>query len=148
MRRRSSSRCSRNPIAGISSWSDPCGETSAAISGIRRRLRHRVVFGGESRRGVFRGRVDHTASRHCATKSVRGRQNLGWRLPLQVGDLRLDLGTKFIGSALEFVHGLADLAGNLGQLLWPEYEQSQHEKKNHFREAEIHAAIILPESDW
>jgi len=54
-----------------------------------------------------------------------------------VSDLLLDLRLELVGSPLEFIQILADLAGDLRQLLWPENDQGQEEQED--RLGETHA---------
>src|SRR5215467_4421098 len=111
MRRRSSSRCSRKLIAGIASCDSPSGEIVEANSGIGGLRCH-------WRRGFrIRGFGERSAG-YRAHRRVAWWKNLLFRLDfaVDVRDLGLDLGTKFVAGALELVERLANLASNLRQL--------------------------------
>src|SRR5262249_27551516 len=112
--RRSSSRCSRKLIAGISSLVCPPAEgSSAAISGIGS-LTRQVLWSGR-RQFVEFFRV---AALNFALRRLSRRQNLGGRrfvagFGFQVVDFRLDLGLELVASPLELVECLAQLPANL-----------------------------------
>src|SRR6516162_4567668 len=144
MRRRSSSRCSRKPIAGRFSLSSPCEGSSPATSGIGS-LSDGIGRGCQLRRRVLSGRHvdqrpagDRGPGRLCRWKNLR----LG--LPLQIGDLRLDLGPEFIRSPLQLVESLPHLPSNLRKLLRSKHQKRQEEQEGHLRKTE-HSVIILPE---
>src|SRR6266478_773225 len=146
--RRSSSRCSRNPMAGIRSLSSPCEGSSAAISGIGR------LGGGIGPLGQLRGRmllgvrIEHGSARHGAPRRIYRRKILGRCFPLEVGDLSLDLRLEFVGGPFELVQGLSNLPANLRQFLRPKQNKSPDKNENHLWKTKIHAAIILREFDW
>src|SRR5882672_893618 len=102
IRLRSSSRCSRKLMAGSgSSCGSSPGGTVAAISGILR-LGNRAYFGcrlgGQSVGG------------NAACRRLGRGKYLAFGLNVQLGDLRLDLGLKLVGSAFELAQGAPDLA--------------------------------------
>src|SRR5258708_3885831 len=147
--RRSSSRCSRNPMAGICSLSSPCEGSSAAISGIGR------LGGGIGPLGQLRGcmllgaRIEHGSARHGAARRIHWRKILGHGgFTLEGGDLCLGLRLEFVGGPLELVQGLSNLPADLRQFFWPKQDESPEKNENHLWKTEIHAAIILRELDW
>jgi len=54
---------------------------------------------------------------------------------LEMSDLLLDLRFEFVGSPLEFVEILADLAGDFRQLLGPENHEGQKEQEDRLGKA-------------
>src|SRR6266545_2829575 len=152
--RRSSSRCSRNPMAGICSLSPPCEGSSAATSGIGR-LGGGIGPLGQLRGGMLLGcmllgvRVEHGPAGHRAPWRIHGRKVLGRAgFAVKVGDLGLDLRLEFVGGPLELVQSLANLPADLRQFLRPKQNESPEKNENHLWKTEIHAAIILRELDW
>src|SRR5690348_7788506 len=122
-------------MAGMESSGWPAGGTAAANSGIG-------SLGG----GVyFRARFV-ISSRDCTYGRLRrGQDGLARDLDIKTVDLRLNLRLEFVGSTLEFVERLADLAADLRQLLGPKNDQGQEEDEDHLWETEIHEFMILPE---
>jgi hypothetical protein len=122
-------------MAGMESSGWPAGGAAAANSGIG-------SLGG----GVyFRARFV-ISSRDCTYGRLRrGQDGLARDLDIKTVDLRLNLRLEFVGSTLEFVERLADLAADLRQLLGPKNDQGQEEDEDHLWETEIHEFMILPE---
>src|SRR5689334_14214624 len=105
IRRRSSSRCSRKLIAGMESCDSPSGEMVEANSGIGGLRRH-------WRGGLRIWSFGERSAGDCTHGRMAGRQNLLFRLnfAVDVRELGLDLGAKFVAGALELVERLANLA--------------------------------------
>lgn len=86
------------------------------------------------------------SSRDCTYGRLRrGQDGLARDLDIKTVDLRLNLRLEFVGSTLEFVERLADLAADLRQLLGPKNDEGQEEDEDHLWETEIHEFMILPE---
>src|ERR1700758_4809952 len=146
--RRSSSRCSRKPMAPMDSFcSGSMSGTSATISGIgglgssSRFGCGRRGFGGRWV-GRRRRRINQRSAGNGSFRPPAGRQDLWRGFALQVGDLGFDLRSELVRSPLELVQRLADLAPDLGKLLGPKNDERQEEQKQHFRESEVHVAMI------
>jgi hypothetical protein len=122
-------------MAGMESSGWPAGGAAAANSGIG-------SLGG----GVyFRARFV-ISSRDCTYGRLRrGQDGLARDLDIKTVNLRLNLRLEFVGSTLEFVERLADLAADLRQLLGPKNDEGQEEDEDHLWETEIHEFMILPE---
>src|SRR6266700_3836799 len=139
----SSSRCSRKLIEGIGSGSVSGDSNSVMASGIGGVLlgRIHVILSGCGIRRCFNVRQE-LRRLYRTGRWLGGRQNLlllfslPFLLPLldfKLADLGLDL-------RFELVERLAHLAGDLRQLLWPEYQQGQNEEEDRLRK--IHGSII------
>src|SRR5258706_7413712 len=129
--RRSSSRCSRNPMVGMSSLTGSFTDEDADASGIGsyfrrgRRLGIRRRFGGGrvgdlSRSQPFGRRRIEDAARQRSQPRMNRRQNLGLNARLNRANLRLDLRLELIGGPLELIHKAPDLASHFRQFLGPE----------------------------
>src|SRR2546423_14922497 len=113
IRLHSSSRCSRQLMAGMGSGSES-GEGNSAVSGIlalsdRLRL---VRFNGV-RFSIGNGFWWCSGSGYCAGWWLGRKKNL-MIFDVKVRDLRFNLSLEFIRGPLKFVERLADLTSNLG----------------------------------
>src|SRR5215468_10416621 len=147
--RRSSSRCSRKPIAGIRSSSLPCEGRSAAISGIGRLGGGFGLCGQLRGCGWLGGSINNSAGRNRTAHRIGRRQVLwcGGRFALEVGDLGLDLRLELVGGPLKLVQCPANLPADLWKLLRPKQNKSPDKNENHLWKTEIHAAMILRDLD-
>src|SRR5579859_4709265 len=110
--------------------------------------------GSLGRRGFALDRIPSPAGGPLDCRS--GRQDRRLPVDLQMSDLLLDLRLEIVGGAAELVHELADLAGDLRQLLGPEDNQGQKEQEDRLREThalhhtapEGKAAILWVSSSW
>src|SRR5579862_1875864 len=99
---------------------------------------------GSGRRWLDSRCLNDRSSGYGADRGLGRGQNFRLRLnfAVDVCDLGIDLGAKFVAGALEFVERLADLSSNLRQLLGPEDNEGQQEDENHLRKTEVHGYII------
>src|SRR5262245_12903530 len=142
MRRRSSSKCSSRLILPNS---------PSTASGLRLYILSRSAGFGAGM-GIAAFALDqslfggHGDTCHRATR----RQDLvllcpicvvacGFRLDLQLADLRIKLRLELIARALEFIERFAELASDLRQLPRPKQQETQEGEEDHLRHAEIHA---------
>src|SRR5215469_11627620 len=169
MRRRSSSRCSRKLMPVISSDARCWAFSTTGLGILARDVRSQRLFGEGSAvlfnvgcdigyrwlRGCWKGLAsDRVDGRNAdRVEEPLGGQDLGWGLGLPTGPLlqldihhlHFELALEFIARLLELGQRLPQLPSQFGKLLRPEQDKGQQEDKNHFRHAEVHRFIIMPE---
>src|SRR5882724_8070559 len=143
--RRSSSRCSRKAMVGISSFTGSFTDEDAVASGIgsyfrygRRLVNVRVFCGRPSRdlgglgslKPFGRWRVKDAAGKRIQRRMER-RQDLRLYLGLERVYFRFDLRLELVRCPLELVHETPDLAPDFWHFLGPENKQCQNEQEHH-----------------
>src|SRR6266849_4193589 len=95
------------------------------------------------RRNALAGRVALQAAAHGAYGRIAGWKDRLFGFGFEVGNFLLDLRLELVRGAFEFVQVFTDLAGDLGEFLRPEDDESQKKQEDRLRKT--HALIILPE---